>query len=228
MSYAPHMFKAAYIEHSWSLSVEEHFYFIWPVVLLTMRPQHAWKAALGYVLVSPLIRYGLALLRQPALDIDFCSLSQMSSIAVGCFLAFVVHGAVAPKLQRTLQQYPLLWLLLGIVGLLTSTVINVRGWWIISDPVIAVAFALIMGALLYSQNKLLVALFNNQIMVMMGMLSYSLYLWQQPFFALKISLITQLPWSVKILGVFGMATLSYFFIEKPFLRYKDRLEQVRQ
>jgi peptidoglycan/LPS O-acetylase OafA/YrhL len=44
----------SYIEHFWSLAVEEHFYFVWPLVVwrLAPRPRVLMRTALGIAVVS--------------------------------------------------------------------------------------------------------------------------------------------------------------------------------
>ncbi|HEV2304694.1 MAG TPA: hypothetical protein VGR93_04195 [Candidatus Acidoferrales bacterium] len=56
-----------------------------------------------------------------------------------------------------------------------------------------------------------------------GVLSYSLYLWQQPFLDRNVtSFFTAFPYNVVL--AFSAALASYYLIEKPFLRLKKRFE----
>lgn len=55
-------------------------------------------------------------------------------------------------------------------------------------------------------------------LVFVGKISYALYLWHVVFlFALA-----KLPATVELALAFGAATLSYYVIERPFLRWKRR------
>jgi peptidoglycan/LPS O-acetylase OafA/YrhL len=54
-----------------------------------------------------------------------------------------------------------------------------------------------------------------------GMLSYSLYLWQQPILRHSETL---LPFPISLVCVIAMAWLSYRFVESPFLALRKHLE----
>jgi len=56
-----------------------------------------------------------------------------------------------------------------------------------------------------------------------GVLSYSLYLWQQPFIKDRGNWVTTFP--VNILIIFAFATVSYFLIEQPALLLRARLRR---
>src|SRR4029450_13316270 len=43
--------------HLWSLSIEEQFYFVWPVLLLFLGPRHGRTAAIAWLLAAPLLRF---------------------------------------------------------------------------------------------------------------------------------------------------------------------------
>jgi peptidoglycan/LPS O-acetylase OafA/YrhL len=62
-------------------------------------------------------------------------------------------------------------------------------------------------------------------MVFVGVLSYSLYLWQQPFLNrhLGTSWMAAFPVNIILAGV--MALASYYLVEQPFLRLRARRSQ---
>jgi peptidoglycan/LPS O-acetylase OafA/YrhL len=62
---------------------------------------------------------------------------------------------------------------------------------------------------------------NSRILGYIGVLSYSLYLWQQPFLNRgSTSIYASFP--INIILAFVAALASYYLVEKPFLRIKDR------
>jgi peptidoglycan/LPS O-acetylase OafA/YrhL len=70
--------------------------------------------------------------------------------------------------------------------------------------------ALIIGAAIERRDKVL----NHGPLVWSGLLSYSLYLWQQPFLVFDGPLNFL---SVRLVATFAAAYISYRFIEKPAL-----------
>jgi peptidoglycan/LPS O-acetylase OafA/YrhL len=58
-------------------------------------------------------------------------------------------------------------------------------------------------------------------MTFIGKLSYSLYLWQQLFF--HYSFIPMFP--LNLIATVGLASVSYFLLEKPFLRLRSSLRR---
>jgi peptidoglycan/LPS O-acetylase OafA/YrhL len=67
------------------------------------------------------------------------------------------------------------------------------------------------------------ALLQCRPLAIVGLLSYSLYLWQQIFFdpgvnAMRLPLLQ----SLALLSVAALA--SYFLVERPFLRLRERME----
>jgi len=222
MCYMPTLHDARFIEHSWSLAVEEHFYLLWPLILSLCTLSRAWKFALAYIICMPLLRYGVWSLHRDWLDVDFCSLTQMSSIAIGCVLAFIVRGDALVRVGRWMEQYPIRFLMMGLMLLVLSPVGSLSGKYAImaADPVNSVACCLVISGLLYSRNKLLTFVLNNRLSVYIGVLSYSLYLWQQPF--ANANILGSFPVSWRLTAMVMAALMSYHFVERPFLRIKEK------
>ena len=65
-------------------------------------------------------------------------------------------------------------------------------------------------------------LFNLRPVVYLGTLSYSLYLWQQPFMAPGAAWPGPFPWN--LLAALVVALASFYLIERPALRLRARLQ----
>jgi len=61
---------------------------------------------------------------------------------------------------------------------------------------------------------------NSKIFNYVGVLSYSIYLWQQPFIFKRPMWVTHFPQNLFL--IFVCAMFSYYIIEKPFLKLKSR------
>lgn len=210
------------IGHIWSLSVEEHFYLLWPLAVYCW-PRRAWIAAALTIGLTPLLR--LVIDRHlPGLHVDYCSLTRMDTIAVGCGLAYLAHG---PWFQRLLRMpagcaYPATIALLLAVLLSERLAQQASLYRLLAHPMlVAVAFALAIWLWIGQRSTILGAVLNCRPAVWLGTLSYSLYLWQQPFLNPRSDAwFTQAPFN--LLGIAALACFSYLLIERPFLRLKDR------
>jgi len=65
---------------------------------------------------------------------------------------------------------------------------------------------------------------NARAVAFVGVLSYSLYLWQQPF--LRAGHAMRFPFSIVLIG--AVAVASYYLVERPVLRLRQRLEATRK
>ena len=90
--------------------------------------------------------------------------------------------------------------------------------------------ALLITANIFRSNDLFSRFFNSAIMELIGKASYSLYLWQQLFLIpVVVDFQNDKVWThfpVNIILVFATGFLSYFFIEKIFLKMKEKYKKV--
>lgn len=219
-----------YTAHLWSLAVEEHFYLLWPGLLLLWGRRRALR---GVVLIGlaialwRVIEFRLQLV-SGALpwNPDFYVRSDIRLDAPlwGCWVALLlrwpglrarvergytrgVWGALVLALAFCVWYQPplaLLWQSVLIPLVVVGTVLRPGG---------AVGYVLESAPLRW-----------------MGRLSYSLYLWQQLFFVgrevprpLPLGLLQELPLSVP--AVFLCAAASYYLVERPLVRLGHHLSR---
>jgi peptidoglycan/LPS O-acetylase OafA/YrhL len=198
----------------WSLSVEEQFYLLWPLALLhgfRRRAVVAWfamAAAAGF-------RLAVALSGSPQAFayVHYSFFGTMDSIAAGCLLA-IYEPKVREKCKWMADSIPIViavpltaWIMAGAfwADKSTAAVLSLGVIW----GAVPLLIALWIFLLIERRGKIL----NNPIASAIGVLSYSLYLWQQPFteghgFSVPVIL----------LMVAACATASYLVIERPMLK----------
>jgi peptidoglycan/LPS O-acetylase OafA/YrhL len=197
------------LQHLWSLSVEEQFYLLWPLVFAT-GIKNARRYCWVILAVSPVVR--LVLYRSGYAEFFHCAPAIADSIGAGCLLAFYQD-----QVRNFVRKY--FMSTVSFVALGTATVLAAgelyRIHLVLLWGAVPCLIALIVAAAIERKGSFL----NSAPVVWVGLLSYSLYLWQQPFLAFDGPLNFL---SVRLLLTFVMAYVSYRLVEQPMLRLRSR------
>ena len=217
------------IGHMWSLSIEAQFYLVWPWVLSRLDQRRAfigstclivgcwiWRT---YAIIAKLYSYegGKFYIRT-----DF----RIDSILIGCWIAVAWSDPRVRERMTSVARhfYPLLFLpALGVWSFYAERFVFLRPVFLTLQTVLAsVVFLWLLSE---SDDSVTTRLLSQPMIVWFGRLSYSLYLWQQIF------LVTQTPlWGavrrvpLNLVLTLAVASVSYYGIEKRFLRLKRRYE----
>jgi peptidoglycan/LPS O-acetylase OafA/YrhL len=219
------------MSHFWSLCVEEHFYLLWPL-LMSLLPLLACRRAVPVCLIGVLCMRWLVLVAFPGSAVDLLTFTRIDDIAFGCGLAFLVkESAWRARLDRIAGSRRSLALL--IAGFVASQVIfsNVVGSRVLprtplqigiglANDVNAVTIVVLMWFVLTRTSSFIGRLLNHPVMVTIGVLSYSAYLWHVLVCEGAPEWLGAFPQNLVL--IFAAAWLSYRAIEKPFLSLKDR------
>jgi peptidoglycan/LPS O-acetylase OafA/YrhL len=228
--------------HLWSLSTEEQFYLIWPGLFLicgfaaNMR-RAAFVLAIP-ILLAPLIRVSTYLKAYPSILTPIFSepsfFFNFDSLAVGCASAILLSRN-REAIQRQLQSRPIAVALLAITLILTPHILTrlfLAG--IITVPLgysmQAVGFALLLLQSVFLPEWGLYRALNWPWVCRLGVLSYSIYIWQQIFCSdpatfgfTKVWWMSFPGWLVPSIAV---ASISYYGLEKPLLRLRARFREI--
>jgi peptidoglycan/LPS O-acetylase OafA/YrhL len=193
--------------HLWSLSVEEQFYLLWPTILRRWY-RHRTAILITTIALVPIAQILLYVLGAPAGNIGgFPTVA--GSLGAGCLLASISHRIPTPNRR----QIGILLLVIILVPLFDA---NSRGrtllMVLILDPLLNFSIA----GLLITGVRIRYRFLNREPLCWLGRISYSLYLWQQPFCSdphLRSGYLAVL--------ALVMACSSYYFVEVPMLRRRD-------
>jgi len=199
------------IGHLWSLSVEEQFYFLWPSVLKKWY-RHRIPILLGVIAFSPVYTTGLFYLKWFNKVGSGTLPGVAEALAVGCMLA--IFATRWPKINKPLAAV-LVAATLTIPLYDANSATRTLFLLFVLNPVLTAAIGAILIHVVQNPYRIL----NLGPMVWLGQISYSLYLWQQPFMHSAHDAVPALRYG--ILGALGMACVSYYLIERPLLRYRD-------
>lgn len=203
--------------HTWSLSVEQQFYLLYPFLMLVI-----WKLKRGTIFASiallALASLGLAqwmVYAYPNAAFFFLP-TRLWELLIGALCALVLLNNT-PSKNKFHDLFGLIGLLL-IAGSILSFDASSRVPGI-TGLVPAVGTCLII---LYAHKGTFVQrLLSAKYLVGIGLISYSAYLWHQPIFIfLRRSEIVDLDslyaYPIAILIVLGLAYFSWKFVETPF------------
>lgn len=201
--------------HTWSLAVEEQYYVVMPL-LLAVLARFAWQGR--FAVVAGLFALSLAacLISQPIWpDLTFYSIHTRAWELLAGSLC-----AMALRRHEFAGSQPLSMLGLGLI---------VAGFLVIDEtmPFPSVwALMPVLGTgliILFARPQTLVARFLSlRLMVGIGLISYSVYLWHQPILAFaRLSALHTISTSVLAVVVMTSLPLGYLswrFVEAPFRR----------
>jgi peptidoglycan/LPS O-acetylase OafA/YrhL len=201
------------LTHTWSLSIEEQFYLVWPLVLvalLRLASRRVATLATGVVVaLTAVLPFVLFATTESFTRIYYGSDARSMPLLAGCLLALVMHG-------RPVRQVPAG---LAVAALATAAMAALNGSIVtmtLADPQITAGLTCVAiwvvaqaerGPLEWAPMRLL------------GCRSYGLYLWHVPVFVTLVHFGAS-PLLVAAIGVpvaWGLTLLSWRFVEAPFL-----------
>jgi peptidoglycan/LPS O-acetylase OafA/YrhL len=229
-----------FFAHTWSLSIEEHFYLIWPWVFRRLSlpeadPRKVVRGLAGFVVAVTAVRYVLDRHVNP--DLVSLSLVTFDGFAIGACLAFVVHSNLFTRAKLYSANPGLFYLVL--IGLTVDLLFRKQAD---SEPSIGAASAayhywyfttigivslILISHLYHAPQSLAGRLFGWFPVVWLGKLSYSLYLWHVPI-QVYVSRDRFPSWGLwQVIAVeqaltFAAALGSYRLVEMPSRRLRKR------
>lgn len=218
-----------YTAHSWSLSVEEQFYLVWPLLFRCGDKPRRYVCGM-WLIVVPLLRlYNYYVPAEMLSDLSLWT--NLDALALGCLLAFYCKPLLAawrPEVWRALAIGSVFVLFgLNYANRLTDPVPHLSDiWGLLGQRHGTLAFLALGCLLLYSvyvARGPWFRLLNSRPLNFIGKTSYGLYLWQQIFIMPPKAWSNYLPFNhfpLNVIGIFACAIFSYYVIERPFLRLK--------
>jgi peptidoglycan/LPS O-acetylase OafA/YrhL len=228
------------IAHFWSLSIEEQFYFLWPLVVrMSMRRSLLFVCA-ALIVVSPVLRFAAYALHLPqaAYEFTFC---RMDGLALGAILALAIRDARNWAFVRRLAPYGMAFAVTGLAGVIA--VVRSPGFGNIWMDTLGISFiALFFGSSLVKTLDLNGGLMRQvaswRFLRFFGKYSYCLYICHQPLILilarlgvnanhlavllhgrfLAVVVVNFVALSASVL----IALLSWNVLEKQFLKLKER------
>lgn len=232
VSYFEALGEPSPLTHCWSLSIEEQFYLLWPVLLLVLLKLGVRKKTLRNLtlVLAVLSAAEMALLFSPYVDpsrIYYGTDTRAFSLLIGSFLAFVwPYQRLTERAGEAMSPGGrLAFNLVGIaavVGLVAMIAVTngfapfiYQGGLVLCSVLTAVAIAVMVHPISWL-GKIL----GWKPLVFIGKISYSMYLWHFPLILLMTpnNLVGDPPlWLclVQFVVIVGVTCFSYYVIENP-------------
>jgi peptidoglycan/LPS O-acetylase OafA/YrhL len=206
--------------HTWSLSVEEQFYVLWPLAMIALARFVKPRYWLPIVLCSLILSLAYAeweIWRDNASAAFYLPHARAWELMMGALLAIALPRlAFGRRLCEGMVALGLV-LIAGSIALLSED----RDFPGLNAVVPCLGAALIIAA--GARGPTAVGrLLSNKPVVFLGLISYSLYLWHWPLFSFWHLGMDRAPGTGETFGLIGasvlLATLSWRYIETPFRR----------
>lgn len=222
-------FSVQPLKHLWSLAIEEQFYLVFPIVLLSLlsfirRLKSIRIIFLILLVISMITMMVLYVPNENVARVYFGTDTRIQTLLMGVLLALVwppfqLKAKVNRKMRMMIDTA-------GVVGLAilficfkfvseTNSILYYGGFFLIS------AVTLLVIASSVHPSGYFAKFLGNKVFTFIGSRSYSLYLWHYPIIVLIHHQFVQgqippLVYVVEILLMILMAEFSYKFIEQPF------------
>ena len=225
------------IEHFWSLSVEEQFYLIWPVILilcLRLRaPGRAGKdraaaIAIAAIVLSPLVRVLSFRTHQVLLHDSAGFHMHADALMFGC-VAALLEGT--SRFERAYRAVTRVWWL-PVVGLAIGSYLEMRfqNYWNfpLGETYTGLLLAFFLLWTVRNPDSPPGRVLNAHGVTHIGVLSYGIYLWQTLFLHhSNTRIFAGADWlgrfPINWIAIVVVAEISYRVVEQPSLRLRNRL-----
>ncbi len=237
-----------FLDHFWSLSVEEQFYIFWPLLILLVPEKSLKKLFIAFIVLGPIFRLGFFLVYKsgvfrflantPSLAVYPMPFSHIDAFAFGAYIS----RYPIPKAKR---QFFLLAVLIPIVGFTSEYLatghigaISALGYplllpdayqFIWAYSLLNYFFAVIIYGVAW--EGWLTQYLEWRPLRYLGKISYGLYVYHFPivWFAGRLAdlgitppILQSLSALVALFGTILIASLSFHFLERPITNLKDR------
>lgn len=209
-----------YTGHFWSLSIEEHFYLVMPLLILCLRPRALMVTCLALIGLCIVVRWYEFNFMHLGANPQFRTENRVDALLWGSVIAQALRIADFKAQFKSLLSPTVL----GALVIATVMLLSLYDSQAFRRTLTATVIPIFLVYTVLNPEHGLGRLLETKAMRFIGRLSYSLYVWQMLFLvpaSRPLGMLQSFPFAIVM--PFFMATLSYRCVEKPFIRMGHRL-----
>jgi peptidoglycan/LPS O-acetylase OafA/YrhL len=218
--------------HTWSLGIEEQFYVLWPSVFLLFLHQREKLVKTLATTIAAIWVYRLVLVFAFHVDQGYIYEAfdtRADSLLIGCLTAVLLWERKVPQFFNWAcgnVLWPALSLTLFVASMMIEHRLGSSYRNTIGFAVDSLLVAILIPQMIAFRDSMIGGWLNWRWMRFLGVLSYSLYLYQQAAIgqaekvAAKLPALLHFPVIITIVLLCAMA--SYYVVERPALKLKER------
>ncbi len=225
---------AYFVGPLWSLSIEEQFYLVFPLLVSLLSTARLKQVLVGAILAAPVFRLVMLFLVPHNERIEYLATpSRMDEICWGGLLALVLRTEKI-RIDRSVVSA-------GMAGMIALLVLAFRTGGldrllpfgrVVGYSLVALTFASVVLWAVTHQGRLETALLRARPLRYLGKICYGVYLLQRPAEVFLVKVVEKLHLAVdaespllllaKCATTIGVASASWYLFEGPLLRFKGR------
>ena len=220
---------SGYVEHLWSLAIEEQYYLVWPALLLACPPRYNWLLVITFIALAMVCK-AVLYLDAPASQFSKFPVCQFDGFGIGSAIALVWRAG--QRIRWAWFWFAAFW---GLSFFMKWNVVHFHGKSFLGQvlPLYYIGCGMLIYLAAKGINGPLATFFNNSAVIFLGKISYGIYLYHLfvPDLVTVVFRFFQIPkppvvglWLIYSGVTFCICLLSWFGIEQPINRWKDRFK----